>query len=192
MNNRVSKVFKDHSTVYMYQSDEGRALFSLLSLKDYRVAEKISTEFSSLIPDVEEEIWDTCVIEHSFGSDILKLKAGLVTTVAQVIIRLSAPNGLLDLEAGIEDARSQLNDIREQLVLKVCEAFPAYNPASVEDLDWPTLAKRVAQAEKILGATIEFNTQPELLETESSLPTKTVDGVEYINTDMLNREMAEA
>ena len=186
---QVSDLFKKFKNVYIYESPDiqgGRCLFSLLSLADYRVAERISQEFPMLIPDVEEDIWRNHVIEHSFGPNVSDLNAGIVTTVAQLIIKLSGPNGLDGLKEDIEKARNSLQDMRDQLVLKVCEAFPGYDPDQVEELDWPSLAKRVAQAEVILGRNIDFLTEGEVAgELEGELQ----DGLDLAQVE---RELREA
>lgn len=154
---RLSEVFKKNPQLYLYDSPEGRAVFRLLTLEEYRVAEKLSKECPATLPSIEEEVWDMCIVEQTFDPEMDRLNAGTVSTIAQVILFLSTPQDLKGVEAKMIEARAEANKTREMLILKVCEGFPSYTPEQVEKFDWPTLAMRVAQAEIMTGKPIEFN-----------------------------------
>ncbi len=154
---RLSEVFRKNPQLYLYESPEGRAIFRLLTLEEYKIAEKLSKECPATLPSIEEEVWDMCIVEQSFDPEIDRLNAGTVSTVAQLILFLSTPRDLKGVEEKMIEARVEANKTREMLILKVCEGFPSYTPEQVEKFDWPTLATRVAQAEIMTGKPIEFN-----------------------------------
>ena len=153
---RLSDTFKNNSQLFIYESPEGRAIFRLLTLEEYRVAEKLSRECPATLPSIEEEVWDMCIIEQTYDPEIDRLNAGIISTVAQLILRLSTAQDLSGVEREVVKARIEASKTREMLILKVCEGFPSYTPEQVEKFDWPTLAMRVAQSEMITGKIIDF------------------------------------
>lgn len=153
---RLSDIFKKNPQLYVYESPEGRAVFRLLTLEEYRIAEKLSRECPATLPSIEEEVWDMCILEQTFDPDIDRLNAGTVSTIAQLVLSLSTAKDLAGVEQKIAEARIEAAKTREMLILKVCEGFPSFTPDAVEKMDWPTLALRVAQSEMMTGKFIDF------------------------------------
>jgi len=192
-NANILDLLREHKSLYMYDSPEGRILFSLLPMDEYNLIRKVSSEFPSLVGDLEEGIWEQCVIEQSFGADFGDINAGVITTIAQLVMRLSCPQDIMSVEADLTTERMKLEDITKQLMLKVCEAFPSYTPDTVGDLEWGELIERVAQAEKILGKEVEFSaTGQQTIEGGDTAPTIVRDGVEVLDFNALNRELMES
>lgn len=187
----ILEVLKEKKSTYIFNSPEGRILFSLLSIEDYTLIKRISLQTPALIPELEEEIWDKCVIEHSFGTELFGYNAGVVTTLAQIVMKLSCPTDLEGIQKDIEEARDNISEISEQLILKVCEAFPSYTPEEVQKFEWSTLMKRVAQAELILNKEVEFkSTSSNIKETESA-PMIEKDGQAFYDFDAVIKEFRE-
>lgn len=151
MNENVFKLYTEHKHLYLFQGAGGSALFRLLPFDKTKTVERICKAYPALTPTIEDNIWEECVIEHSFPSSLEDMNAGLVSTVTRLIMRLSSPSNINEIKEDLEETRSKLTDIRDQIVTKICEAFPAYTPEDVESMDWQTQIKRLAQAEKVLG-----------------------------------------
>lgn len=190
----ILNLIREKRALYIYDSPDGRVLFSLLPMAEYNLIRKVGKDFPSLIPEMEEDIWERCVIEHSFGPDVFSMNAGIISTIAELIMRLSCPQDIMSVEADLAMARDDLQDITKQLMLKVAEAFPSYKPEEIEDLTWIELMERVAQAEKILGKDLEFHTHNEssLNDGSEMAPTILKDGVEVLDFEALNRELEES
>lgn len=184
-------LLKEKRSLYIYDSPDGRILFSILPLEEYEIIKRVAEEFPALIPDLEEDIWSKCVIEQSFGGTEADLNAGIITTLAQLVMRLSCPQDIISIESDLELARKSLDNVVKQLILKVCEAFPAYTPDEVEQMEWNDLINKVAQAEKILGKEVEFHQNNDLAD-DGSVPMKMKDGQEIIDFEAMNRELAES
>jgi hypothetical protein len=200
MKENIFTTYANNKNLYLIQLGTGSVLFKLLSYDKSRIAERICKEFPSLTPKIEEDIWDECVIEHSFPKSMEQMNAGVVGTVVRVIIKLSAPRTIEEMQKDLEQEREKLKDIRDQIIVKICEAFPGYTPDEVAALDWPTLVERLSQAEKILGAEFIINAatatgttapqaqpkQPVVMPTKGVAMKQGTDGNQYIDFDREN------
>ena len=155
MKDNIFNLYSESKNLYLMEFGSGSALFKLLPFDKGRIAERICKTFPSLTVKIEKDIWDECVIEHSYPSNLEDMNAGIIATVVRVILRLSAPKNIEDMQNDLDNERLKLKDVRDQMVIKICEAFPGYTPEDVTVMDWRTLIERLSQAEKILG--IEFN-----------------------------------
>jgi hypothetical protein len=152
------KVLKKHRDLYLFATDEGRVMFSLLDYESYKAVRYIMQAYPEFKFDLEDRVWDDCVVEHSFTNGKDYLDAGLITTTAQLILYLSCPQSIDSVNIQLEDARELLVDAREQAIITICEAFPSYLPETLEKMTWPILVRRLAQAEFILKREFEFQT----------------------------------
>lgn len=149
-------IYSQHRNMYVFKTAQGSVLFKLLDYNKVKIAEKICNAYPSLAPTIEDNIWEECVIEHSFPYVLDDLNAGIVSTVVRVILRMSIPATLDEVEKVLQEARDQNADIRDDIIIKICQAFPAYKPEEVEGLDWQMQLKRLSQAEKILNIKFEI------------------------------------
>lgn len=156
--NEVSafELYGKHKNLYVFNTGRGSIVFKALSYDKTQTAKRICDAYPALAPIVEEDIWDECVVECTIPEPINKMKAGLVSTIVRLILRLSNPKDLPEIKRDLQEARDNTMSIREEIVLKICQAFPAYKPEDVEAMEWRTQLKRLVQAEKILGTTFEF------------------------------------
>ncbi len=150
------KALKEHRDLYLLATDEGRVMFHLLDYESYKATRYIMQAYPEFKFDLEDRVWDDCVVEHSFLNGKDHLPAGLVTSLAQLILYLSCPQSTEAINFQLEDARSLLVDAREQAILTICQAFPSYLPETLEKMSWPVLIRRLAQAESILEREFEF------------------------------------
>lgn len=103
--------------------------------------------------ELEEWVWDKCVIETTFTPVELESRAGIISTTVQQILMVSgyvAPENTLPwIEESLGIARAEVNtNIFDQMVMFLCAVFP-YKPEDIEQMSWPIFMKRVAQAEKL-------------------------------------------
>jgi hypothetical protein len=150
------EVLKEHRDLYLFTEEDGRVIFKLMDYEFYKATRYIMQAYPEFKFDLEDRIWDDCVLEHTFNNGKDYLPAGIVTTVSQMILYLSCPQSIEDVNIQLEDARALLSDAREQAIITICEAFPSYLPENLEKMTWPILLRRLAQAEQILKKQFEF------------------------------------
>jgi len=151
------KALKEHRDLYMIVTKGGRLLFRLLDYESYKAFGYIMQAYPELKFDLEDRIWDQCVLEHTYPDGKDSLDAGLVTTVSQLVLYLSCPRSIESINMQLDDARGLLMDAREQAILTICEAFPSYLPETLEKMSWGVLIRRLAQAEQILKKEFVFD-----------------------------------
>lgn len=191
--NNLFSLYSDYKNLYLYQSSSGTILFRLLPYDRVRVVEKLIASYPSLKTKIEDDIWDECIIESSFPSSLDDLDAGIITTISQLIIRLSCPTSIQEINSDLDAMRNELTDIRDQIITKICEAFPAYSPEDVERMDWQTQLKRLTQAEKILGMKFELNTGESKKGSNTGIATKIgSDGLQYIDFEKENANFGKS
>ena len=79
------------------------------------------------------------------------LKAGVVSTVAGQALELSGPGDIDSTNQALEATRKVVSgSIIEEIAVLICRAFPSYTPEDVDQMTWPTILKRVVQAESVL------------------------------------------
>ena len=154
--NSAFELYGKHKNLYVFNTGRGSVVFKALSYDKSQTAKRICDAYPVLAPIVEEDIWEECVVECTIPEPLNKMKAGLVSTIVRLILRLSNPKDLPEIKKDLQEARDNTMSIREEIVLKICQAFPAYKPEEVEAMEWRTQLKRLVQAEKILGTTFEF------------------------------------
>lgn len=155
-NSNAFELYGKYKNLYLFNTGKGSVLFKPLNYADCETAKRICNAFPSLAPVVEDNIWEQCVIEHTLHGTVHTLNAGIISTIVRLILHFSNPLSAHDINDSLENLRSQTLDIREDIVLKICQAFPAYKPEEVENMEWQVQLKRLVQAEKILGTEFQF------------------------------------
>lgn len=160
-NGNAFELYGKYKNLYLFNTGKGSVLFKPLTYDKCETAKRICNNFPSLAPVVEDNIWEECVVEHTLQGTLETLNAGLVSTIVRLILHFSNPLSANDINDNLERLRGQVLDIREDIVLKICQAFPAYKPEEVEDMEWQVQLKRLIQAEKILGTEFQFTKKGE-------------------------------
>ena len=155
-NSNAFELYGKYKNLYLFNTGKGSVLFKPLSHADSETAKRICKAYPALAPIVEDNIWKKCVIEHTLPGTVDTMNAGLVSTIVRLILNFSNPVSQEEIEAELNEMRSKTKDLREEIVIKICQAFPAYTPEEVEEMEWKTQLKRLAQAEKILGTTFSL------------------------------------
>jgi len=150
------KVLKEHRDLYIFETGQGRVMFHLMDYEAYKATRYIMQAYPEFKFDLEDRIWDDCVLEHNLDAGRDNIDAGIITTISQMILYLSCPQSIEAVNMQLEDARGLLNDAREQAIITICEAFPSYLPEKLEKMSWPMLLRRLAQSEAILKREFEF------------------------------------
>lgn len=97
---------------------------------------------------LENEIFKKCVLDLALVNNIDNIKAGIVSTVVATILVYSGPQSVDDLNQVLEFSRTNAVKIVHDLASFICQAFPAYKPEDIYDMDYTTLMLRTAMAEK--------------------------------------------
>ena len=131
--------------------DESWAIFCLLDFGSFQKCKSLLDRFPGLTPDIEEEIFEICIINpHLLVDTMHTLKAGTVSTIATAIYQLSGPVSVEQLNYQLDYFRNELSDISYQMIASICRAFPGYTPDILLKMDWQTLVERFVLAEQTL------------------------------------------
>jgi len=158
----MHEALSEYTELYMFELEGYRVLFSPLSWGDYKNFSYLMMAYPDLQADLEDNIWEVAVIEHNFPSGIEYIEAGVVQSVAQLVLHYSGCNfrskSAIDrLSLGLEEARREKNSVEGQIKLAICEAFPSYKPEELDRLTWSQLLDRLAFSEHLLKKDFEFN-----------------------------------
>lgn len=121
-----------------------------LSVGDYLKYDSLFREGRIPSSYLENEIFQKCVLDKSFTGQINHLRAGIVTTVASLVMQISAPTDLAGIDQALAISRHKANATLHDLVAYVCQAFPAYKPEDLYDMPFDTFMLRVGMAERKL------------------------------------------
>jgi hypothetical protein len=121
-----------------------------LSVGDYLKYDNLFREGRIPSAYLENEIFRKCVLDNSYIIRIYDLNAGIVSTVATLIMQISAPATLEGLDQHLAKARHEANATLHDLVSYVCQAFPAYKPEDLYDMPFDIFMFRVGMAERKL------------------------------------------
>lgn len=188
MSSNPFELYGKYKNLYLFNSGRGSVLFKPLSYADFETAKRIAKTYPALAPVVEDNIWKKCVIEHTLDGTVDTLNAGIVSTIVRLILSFSNPVDKEEIESELEEVRSQTTNIKEEIIIKICQAFPAYTPEQVEEMEWKTQLKRLAQAEKILGTSFAFIDKNKPVEDKKASPiTKEVANQKFIDFEKENQ-----
>lgn len=193
MSSNPFELYGKYKNLYLFNTGKGSVLFKPLSYADFETAKRISKAYPALAPIVEDNIWKKCVVEHTLSGTIDTLNAGLVSTIVRLILSFSNPIDKEEIESELEEVRNATKNIKEEIIIKICQAFPGYVPEQVEEMEWKTQLKRLAQAEKILGTTFSFidNKDPVKTPSKNTPATKQINGQNFIDFEKENQVLKE-
>jgi len=178
----MAKTYLDYkiesTSIYRTDFEEGHVVWTPLPWSEYRKYRE-ARDFMGATIDIqlEESIFNKCVLYSSFDEDPPEelseeekwrwtedsrahQDAGIISSVVKNVLSVSGtlnPNSIIEV---ISYNRQAVANIEDQLIVFICNAFPAYTPEMVEAMEWATILKRAAQAEMILQTEIQI-TDPE-------------------------------
>lgn len=122
----------------------------------FKVVLDINSQNLSLVDRIEDEIFKIGVVEvippFEDEDDFNYLKAGIVSTVAMIILKISAPPDTAEeLKSQFDELDASLSkDTVNDMRLIICSAFN-YKPEDLSDWTWIKLLTRFIEAQKILS-----------------------------------------
>jgi hypothetical protein len=142
----------NRTRVFGFTLPSGESIpFKLLNWKEfcgYRDAALKGTIPQDII---DASVFNDCVLDPIVLDGIMDYHAGIVPTIAGLIMTLSGPSMVpAEFNQQLDQARANVDTIDAQVVMTICRAFPAYTPEDVQNLTWPNVVARLAQAERIL------------------------------------------
>ena len=140
--------------------------FRLLSWKDFNGYEELSRKKTIPIDIVENTIFKQCCLDPVILNNVHEMRAGVVSTVVHLVMKLSGPGDIESFNSDMDIARTAVDTLDSQVIMVICRAFPAYKPEEVMDMAWSDVLIRLAQAERILMK----QTPPELTEPIRMIP----------------------
>jgi hypothetical protein len=163
------------SEVFKTELEDGFVLWRVISWGEFKSLRSArETVGDKLDIDIEEAVYSKAVFFSSFDrippsslseeeqSLFIKMDrdnqdAGIVSTVVKAVLSASGVTKAERIFSQLEQARSLIGTIEDQMAVIICRAFPSYTPEDVEKMTWPTVLKRVSQAEMILmGYSVEL------------------------------------
>lgn len=137
-----------YGSVYATVLPDGRYIpWKPLPLKDFLELEALRAVGTYSQSQVEDEVFRKCVLDKLIVDRMDQLKAGTVSAVAATIFANSGPQSIDELNYILDANRSLVQGIIHQMVSMICQAFPAYTPDAVYNMDYETMMQRAALAE---------------------------------------------
>jgi hypothetical protein len=126
--------------------------FTLLNWREYKALSELLDCGVPLIT-IEEIVWERCILDSKLQNpkEWDDLNAGIISTIAGLVLYLSGSSSLNDINLKFNYQRDNVAiDLNEQIPLYICSAFPAYKPEDLDEMPWPQVLTRLAQAERLL------------------------------------------
>jgi len=140
-----------YGSVYATVLPDGRYIpWKPLPLKDYLELEALRAVGTYTQSQLEDEVFRKCVLDELIVDRMDKLKAGTVSAVAATIFANSGPQSVDELGYIFNANRNLVQGVIHQMVSMICQAFPAYTPDDVYNMDYETMMQRAALAEEKL------------------------------------------
>jgi hypothetical protein len=184
------------SEVFKTELEDGFVLWRVISWSEFKALRNARMTIGATLDlEIEEAVYNKAVFFSSFDrippsnlsedekSLFVKMDrenqdGGIVSTVAKAVLMASGVTKPEKIFLQLEQARSLIGNIEDQIAVIICRAFPSYTPEDVEKMTWPTVLKRAAQAEMILmGYGVELPIRQNL---EESSEKKQKDGLDSI------------
>lgn len=148
----VVDAYKKSGVLYVTQFAWGAVIWRPLSWSEVGLYEKLFVMAPSAKAELEEKIFHDCVTEHPLPQeDFDSWQAGIVTTVANQILRVSASTRPEEFLQRLESIRQVVsNDVLYQIFARIMRVFP-YKMEELLAMPLETLFERLAMVEVITG-----------------------------------------
>jgi len=158
----IAEALSQYKDLYFYEHDNYSVIFRSLSWKDYKIFHYLFNVYPAIQADLEDQLWELCVVEHNYPSGINGIDAGIVTNIARLIIYLSGRNlasssDIQLIQSDLESARNKRDSLEGQIKLAILEAFPSYKLEELDDLSWSKIVDLLACSEYLLKKEFQFN-----------------------------------
>jgi hypothetical protein len=140
-----------YGSVYVLTLPDGKRIpYKLLSVGDFLKYERLFKTGQYPSACLENEIFTRCVVDKILVDHMDQLKAGIVTSVATSILSRSGPSSIDHLNYSLDINREAASFAIHEMVSVVCQAFPAYKPDDLYEMEYDVFMLRLAQAERHL------------------------------------------
>lgn len=146
----LSEALQGRKVFRIHLPDGQRISFRLLSWGEFNAYYEAANKGIIAVDIIEDAIFRKCVIEKRFIDTMYEMRAGIVSTVATLILSFSGPTNAETFNRDMDIHRAQAGNLNSQIRTLICQAFPAYKPEDLETMTWPVILERLAQAEQIL------------------------------------------
>jgi len=149
----VVEAFKKHRILYISQFEWGAFIWRPLTWDEASLYARLFDMAPKAKADLEEEIFNLCIIEHPMPEeDFWEWQAGVVTTVANQIIYFSRPQGPEDFLERLEAVKTMAQqNAFNAMYAYIIKAFPSYKIEDLQVLPLEALLERIAIAELVIG-----------------------------------------
>jgi len=124
--------------------------FNLLCWRDFNTFLNLLNKGTIPADILEDVVFKECVCDQGMIEQMYEMRAGIVATVASVIMHLSGPAKLEEFNTHMDFAREEAGILNSQIIILICRAFPSYTPEDIESMPWHKVKLRLAQAEQVL------------------------------------------
>jgi hypothetical protein len=154
----VIAAYKKHGILYVTRFEWGGFIWRPLGYEEAVLYEGLFNTVPKAKAELEDEIFRECVIDHPLPNEEFdNWKAGIVTTVAQLILFFSTVKNPKELLQRLQAARQDLqNDLFSQLFMKIVTAFPGYTVEKLRSLPVESFLEKVAMLEALTGEELKL------------------------------------
>jgi len=124
--------------------------FRLLSLVEFNNCKTSLVLGAIPAQDIYDYVYRTCVLNKAYVEQPDDLRAGVPTTLAQLILYMSGPNDMRLVQDLLTVERHVAQTFESQMRTTICRAFNGYTMDKLDDLSFPQLVKLFAEAEASL------------------------------------------
>lgn len=176
----VVDAYKKYGVLYVSQFEFGAVIWRPLSWNEVGLYEKLFLVAPGAKADLEEQIFNDCVTEHPLPQeDFDHWQAGIVTTVANQIVKVSAATKPEEFLSRLEMIRQEVSsNALYQIFATIMRVFP-YKMEDLLAMPLETLLERLAMVEIITGEQVQ-------IQVEEPSPTRRRGAVD---TEAANREL---
>lgn len=170
----VVDAYKKYGVLYVSQFEFGAIIWRPLSWNEVGLYEKLFLVAPGAKADLEEQIFNDCVTEHPLPQeDFEHWRAGIVTTVANQIVKVSAATRPEEFLSRLEATRQEVsNNALYQIFATIMRVFP-YKMEDLLAMPLETLLERLAMVEIITGEQIQIQIeQPSPAQLRGGVDTK--------------------
>lgn len=158
----LHEALSSYRELFLFELDGNRILFRPLAWQDYKNFAHLFRSYPELYSDLEDLVWDAAVIEHNLPSSKDYADAGLVGSIAQLVLFHSgigdrSEQDISRMNEELHLARIKTKSVEGQIKRSICEAFPSYRPEELDKLTWSQLMELLAYSESLLGKDFEFS-----------------------------------
>jgi len=154
----VIVAYKEHGILYVTRFEWGGFIWRPLGYEEAVLYEGLFSTVPRAKAELEDEIFKECVIDHPLPDEEFdNWKAGIVSTIAQLILFFSTVKNPKELLQRLQAAREDLqNDLFSQLFMKIVAAFPGYTVEHLKSLPVESFLEKVAMLEALTGEELKL------------------------------------